>query len=294
VTKCILAATDLSEASNEALRQAHACAVAFGAKLSVCHVLPNLLGINTLFPQRNQSTSLQVTEIEAKVRGLVEQQVATCMPKSNPEIFVDQGSDYAGIIRRAEALSADLIVVGSYGRTGLAALQLGSVSTHVVRHAHCAVLVARPTSNRGVVLAATDLSDPSMPAVAAAAEQARSRNAKLVVMHAIDFASVAVNLEEMVLGAMLDSARNVDQVLREGLAEKLREAIQHCVATGDVHVTQGSPAAAIVRSADQLGAELLVVGTRGRTGLVRLALGSVAERVIRTASCSVLAVRLAV
>ncbi|MEO6418588.1 MAG: universal stress protein, partial [Polyangiaceae bacterium] len=103
MTKRILAATDLSEASNEGLRQAHAYAVASGAALAVCHVMPNLLGINTLFPHKNQSTLLQVAEVEAKVRNLLEQQIATCMPTSSPEIFLDQGTDYASIIRRGEA-----------------------------------------------------------------------------------------------------------------------------------------------------------------------------------------------
>jgi nucleotide-binding universal stress UspA family protein len=58
-------------------------------------------------------------------------------------------------------------------------------------------------------------------------------------------------------------------------------------------VLEGSAASAIVACAEELGAGLVVVGTHGRTGLARLTLGSVAERVIRGAGCSVLAVRLA-
>jgi nucleotide-binding universal stress UspA family protein len=62
-------------------------------------------------------------------------------------------------------------------------------------------------------------------------------------------------------------------------------------ATAEVRVLDGSAAPAIVQVAEEVGAELVVVGTKGRTGVARLALGSVAEEVIRTASTSVLIVR---
>lgn len=65
-----------------------------------------------------------------------------------------------------------------------------------------------------------------------------------------------------------------------------------CNAVGDVRVIRGDAAAAVVGFAHETGAELLVVGTKGRSGLARLALGSVAERVVRNAPCPVLAVRL--
>lgn len=177
---------------------------------------------------------------------------------------------------------------------GIPRLHLGSVAEQIVRHAHCSVLVARPTSNRGVVVAATDLSDPSMPAITRGAEEAHRRGARLVVTHAIDFAGGMLSPDAFFLDAVRsDESATVGGRLREAATDALRQALRACGATGDTHIVEGRAAAAIVRCADELGAELLVVGTRGRTGFARLALGSVAERVIRTASCPVLAVRLA-
>jgi nucleotide-binding universal stress UspA family protein len=75
------------------------------------------------------------------------------------------------------------------------------------------------------------------------------------------------------------------------LADTLKQAIERLGAIGEPRVLDGSPAAAIVECAQELKAELVVVGTHGRSGLARLALGSVAEKVIRTATCPVLAVR---
>ncbi|MEO8874034.1 MAG: universal stress protein [Polyangiaceae bacterium] len=291
-TKRIFVATDFSESSDEALRQAHRTSLVTGAKIAVCHVLPDLLRINTLFPQRNESAVVQAASIEAKIRDVLSSQIARCMPRVEVEMFVILGVDYAEIVRSAENWAADLIVVGNAGRSGVSS-HLGHVAELVTRHAHCATLVARPTTSQGAVLVATDLSDPAMPAVAAGAEQARLHGAKLVVMHAIDFASVAVSIEEIVIDMMKSTTSwNLDDEVRRLIDEHLGKALTRCEAVGETMIVQGSAASAIVSCADQLNAQLLVVGTRGRTGLVRLLLGSVAERVIRTAACPVLAVRL--
>ncbi len=293
MTKRILAATDLSEASDEAVRQAHAGAIATGASLAVIHVLPHLLGVNTLFPQQLAGEALGLANLEGEVREAVTAQVASCAPGAKVEIFLEEGSEYAQIVRRAEAWTADLVVVGSHGRTGLPRLLLGSVAEQVVRHAHCPVLVARPSPSGGVVVAATDLSDPSMPAIVAAADEARQRKARLVVVHAVAFGSVEVTIEEIVKDLTRRGAGwNLDERIRRTIEAELREALAKCNVEGEIRVLDGVPAAAVVRVADELAAALVVVGTRGRTGLVRVALGSTAERIARASACSVLAVRL--
>lgn len=293
MTKRIIAASDLSEASDEALRQAYARATSTGAELAVCHVLPELLGVSPLFPQQNAQNALQLANLEGEVRTALGEQLATCLPGAKAEIFIERGSGYAGIVRCAEAWAADLVVVGSHGRTGLPRLLLGSVAEQVVRHAHCPVLVARATTHRGVVLAATDLSDPSMPAISAAAEEARRRKARLVVVHAVAFGSIEVTLEEIVRDiTRRGPGGNIDAQIRNNVEADLQRALAKCGAEGETRVVDGVPAAAIVRAADELGAELIVVGTRGRTGLARVALGSTADRIVRAAACSVLAVRL--
>ena len=73
---------------------------------------------------------------------------------------------------------------------------------------------------------------------------------------------------------------------------RLEESLADFDIDGDVEAIAGPAGTTIVSRADAIGAELIVVGTHGRTGLARLTLGSTAERVIATASCSVLVVRL--
>jgi nucleotide-binding universal stress UspA family protein len=296
----ILVAVDLSEASLEALREAHVRAAATGAALAVCHVLPNLYNIHTLFPQDNQASMLGLAELEQRMRTALDDKVRSVVGSGEVTVFVEQGVDYAEIIRRAEAWSADLLVVGSQGHTGLPRLLLGSVAERVVRYASCPVLVVRPGPERAIdgqhcVLVATDLSDPSLPAVAAGVEEARRLGARLVVAHSLD-------LSESVWGAAVGNlfgstpvvpSEEVQRSVRDAMRTTLRQALDQLGATGEVAVLDGSPASAVVRYATELNAGLLVIGTHGRTGLARVALGSVADRIVRTADCSVLTVRLA-
>jgi nucleotide-binding universal stress UspA family protein len=89
---------------------------------------------------------------------------------------------------------------------------------------------------------------------------------------------------------VVGGAETQEQV-RQAMRETMTRELERVRATGEVRVVDGPPASAITELADSLDAELLVVGTHGRTGFSRLALGSVAERVARAASSSVLVVR---
>ncbi len=203
------------------------------------------------------------------------------------EAFVDDDVDYAAIIMRAQTWAADVIVLGSYGQSGISRV-FGSVADRVVRHAPCSVLVARASTTRGWVLAATDLSDPSLGAVAAAVVEGRRRQARLEVVHAMGFLEAEARyLLELATPAVVLGPPSVFEVAARDLAR--------CVGTLQVDakckVLDRPAAAAIVGEADAIGAELVVVGARGKAGLGLLALGGVAERVARTASCSVLIVR---
>jgi nucleotide-binding universal stress UspA family protein len=292
--KRILVGTDLSEAADEALRQAHTRATATGAKLGVVHVIPSLVGAHPLFPQENAAWMAQVGQLEAKALAAVEGRVKTLVGSTDVELFLERGAEHVEILRRAESWAADLVVVGSHGRTGLPRLLLGSIAEQVVRYAHCPVLVARAGAKRGVVLAATDLSDPSLPAVKTGAEEAKLRGARLIVAHALDFITPALTATLAAPFVAAPPVLTVDarQQIREGLHEMLKDAVTRAGAAAELQILEGPAATAIVRCADELGADLVVVGTHGRTGLARLALGSTAEKVIRGAACSVMAVRL--
>ena len=289
----VLAAFDFGESSLEALRQARALAHSLGAELAACHVLPGPPELVSLLAGAGFGAAADTATEDASTRKALQEHARAKLGLELGEVFVERGSAYAEIVRRADSWHADFVVVGSHGRTGLARAVLGSVAERVALHAHCSVLVARPVQVPGVVLAATDLSEPSVPAIAAAAAAAKRSGARLVVASALELNPVVSDSVVGVLGALPAlPPPEVQSEMRDALRSILEQSMASVGAVGEACVLEGPPAAAIVERAAALGAELVVVGCRGRTGFSRLALGSVAESVIRNAKCSVLAVRL--
>ena len=286
----ILAAMDIDKGSEELLRQADALARSYKVKLSVCHVLPEIFAVRPLFPQLHLDDALKLSELEAAARDDLLKRIRTVTAREPPqiEIEIEQGTVHAGILRAAENIGAGAVVVGGkVDHTGLHIL--GSSAEHVVRYANCPVLVARP-SPAGKILAATDFSDPALPAVEAGAAEARRRKADLAIIHAIDLLPAIspfyADFYSMPPMDLSDQMRKIWQ-------QRLDECVHHFKAKGGGLLREGPAAPAILSAAAELPAQLLVMGTHGRTGLSRLiALGSVAEAVVRAAPCSVLVVRL--
>jgi len=288
-------AIDFSPASDDALREADLRAKLAGAQLAVCHVVPNELRNNLLFPQNTRDAALQFPLEMKKIGEAAVSRVQEITGRTEAEfvLLLDDGTPDAVILDRAEEWKADLIVVGSHGQTAGAGILLGSVSDSVVRHAHSPVLVVRQ-ARKAVkqVVAATDFSDPSMPALRAGANEATRTQAKLLVVHSLDLAWSPMSYPSMAFGGTpIDSSPEEMSKLSASATEQLEQAMKRLSIQGEAVVTRGSAGVAIINVAEERGADLIVVGTVGRTGLRRALLGSVAETVVKNASCSVLVVR---
>lgn len=281
LTGPVLAATDLNDGADEALRQADQLARHLGGPLHVCHVLPELVRVRSLFPQLKQQDAIETEALQRNAASVVASRVEarTGRPTADTRVVIEAGSPHAGIASAAEAIGAGVVVLGP-----------GAVSLRVARAVSCPVLVARP-SGAGTVLGATDFSDPSLPALDAAAREASRRKVPLCVLHSVD-----VNVVESVSMPTALPLPAVPPDVVDGLRQDARRQLQACLqrigAEGEARVGDGPASLAIVKAAAELPAELVVVGTRGRTGLSRLVLGSVAEAVLTGAPCSVLVVRL--
>ena len=285
ITGPVLAATDLGEGADEALRQADVLARAAGVALHVCHVLPEALRVDPLFPQLNLRDALDAPELEREVGEALEERVEAVTGRTGDDFVLElsSGSAPAGIVEAADRIAAGLVVVGAQGAGKKA---LGGVAERVVRHAHCHVLVAR-TCSGAAVLAATDASEPAQAALAVAAAEAVRREAPLVVVHCMDllFPGV-VGYELPPLGP------DVIAAMRAQWVQRLEASLAQIKARGEVRVEEGPAGPLIAKLAAELPAALVVVGTHGHTGLRRLMLGSVAEAAVRTAPASVLVIRL--
>jgi len=288
----ILAAMDFDKGSDELLGQADALARSYKVKLSVCHVLPEIFAVQPLFPQLHLDDALKLYDLEAAVRDALLKRIRTVTAREPPqiEIEIEQGTVHAGILRAADNIGAGAVVVG--GKVDHSGLHLlGSSAEHVVRYANCPVLVARP-SPAGKVLAATDFSDPALPAVEAGVAEARRRKADLTIIHAIDLLPAMGPFYGDFFSYSMPPIDLSDR-MRKLWQQRLDECVHRFKAKGGGLLRDGPAAPAILSAASELPAQLLVVGTHGRTGLKRMiALGSVAEAVVRAAPCSVLIVRL--
>jgi nucleotide-binding universal stress UspA family protein len=287
----ILAAINLDKESNDLLRQADTFARSYDVKLAVCYVLPEIFAVRHVFPQLHLEHSLKLSELEAAVRDALLMRIRTVTAREplHIGIEIEQGTVHAGILRAAENIGAGAIVVG--GKVDHSGLHiLGSVAEHVLHYANCPVLVTRP-SPVGKVLAATDFSDLALPAVEAGAVEARHRKTELTIIHVIDLHPAMSPFYEDFYSDGLPVMDDLHDQMGKLWQQRLEECVHHFKAKGGGLLRRGPAAPEILSAASELPAQLLVVGTHGRTGLRHIALGSVAEAIVRTAPCSVLIVR---
>jgi nucleotide-binding universal stress UspA family protein len=182
----------------------------------------------------------------------------------------------------------DLVVMGTHGRSGLARFLLGSVAEGVVRHAPCSVLAVRPDGEPRPftrVLCPVDFSGSSEHAAELAAALVQPGSARITLLHVIDPPAVYSRGQRM-----LDLVRDLDRYSAEHLD---RWAAQLAARVPVAKLSRvGHPGAEILKVLEEEPAfDLIVLGSHGRIGLERVLLGSVAEKVVRHASCPVLVAR---
>lgn len=140
----IVLATDFSANCQKAVDLAQALANAFGARLTLMHVVEQF-PIDTILGEDLTRDTSEPLMKQARAR-LIE--MAAGLPRLNErqaDVVVRFGKPFDEITRAAKSLNASLIVVATHGYTGLKHVYLGSVAERVVRHAHCPVLVVRET-----------------------------------------------------------------------------------------------------------------------------------------------------
>ncbi|HET9623239.1 MAG TPA: universal stress protein [Kofleriaceae bacterium] len=283
----ILCPIDFSPGSRSAMAQAARLAREHGAELVLLHAwfLPVLSG-EYMFPAAigQELATAARRDLDAAVdeaRGLG---VATVTSR-----LINDAAPQA-ILAAAEAdPGIDVIVIGTHGQSGLGRFVLGSVAEAVVRHAPRPVITIRhhlelrPFKN---VLVPIDFSPRSREAMNLAAEVAQAGGGGITLIHVVELPVAWGELRPFDVDREL-SHRAVAEL--KTWADELAGKTAVAVST---RVCVGNPGHQLL---DVLGSELafdlVVIGSHGRTGLARLALGSVAEKIIRHAPCAVLVTR---
>lgn len=138
-----------------------------------------------------------------------------------------------------------------------------------------------------VILVPTDFGEPSDAALACAVDYARAFGAQIVLMHAYEVP--VIGFPEGAMVATAELSQGLLEAAKVGLERQMRTFSASGVSIRSV-VKLGAPAPAVLETAAEVGAGLVCIGTHGRRGLPRMLLGSVAEKVVRTAPVPVLTV----
>lgn len=201
--------------------------------------------------------------------------VAGRMAAAGLEVEVRLLTGRAGSILVDQSRNADLVVLGNRARSGIGSILLGSVSAEVVERGRCSVLVARGTTVERLLVAVDGSAASRHVAGLLCAAGAFEGSRALAVAVSRDRDPWPPSLD-------LQAART---------ATRVAARLNQCGIIAAREILHGDPAEEILERATSLGADLIAVGSRGRGGLRRLLLGSVARNVTLYAPCSVLVAR---
>ncbi|CAN5893969.1 universal stress protein [soil metagenome] len=286
----ILCPIDFSTGSQHALRLAVALCRSSPATLVISHAwsVPDLAFAAGPFVMpanviddliKADEAQLAIARTEAISLGATE--VSTLLLEGSPADRI--------VAALQEDQGFDLVVVGTHGESGLRRVLLGSVAEHVVRHAPCSVLVAHERLEDApfrTVLCPVDFSDSARDATRIAAELTEPGGSGIQLLHAVGVPA-AYRRNAAMTDAIGEIDRTATRVL-ESWAEKVRETAR---ATVTAQTRMGRAGPEIMAELSTAIYDLVITGTHSRTGIKRALFGSVAEKLVRHAWCSVLVAR---
>jgi hypothetical protein len=265
----LLVCTDGSEESQGAVAQALVLARACGSRVCVLQVLEIIPEFEAVAPELRGRLEEEVRGRMAALKARAQEAGVAVETRVRHGIAV-----HGTILAEAEDLKPQLILMGRYGRTGLARLLMGSVTARVIGYSPVDILVVPrdATVAFGKLLVAADGSPDSAAAFRAALAMAQRAGSQLLAVCAAREEGEFIEAQKII-------AQLVEAANREGVP------LQGSVPAGQ------APDDAVVQAALRNNVDLIVMGTRGRTGLARLLMGSVAERVIGASPVPVLVVK---
>lgn len=287
----ILIATDGSEEAALAAETAAALATRTGSELHVLTAGPEYPYYE--LPDAPARFEEVLEEQKRATREVLDDQVgrieASGVKVEEAHLTMGERPDRA-IVNLAEKLGAGLVVVGSRGLGPLRRVAVGSVSDSVVRHAHCPVLVVRKDGvsyMSGRILLALDGSEEANAAARMAMDLAERTESELHVVHVGEVVPL-YHPEQRGYHARYDNLRERARNVLDEQVEKINAAGGSVAGS---HLGMGRPDEEIIARGEELGAGLIVVGSRGLGGIRGALMGSVSGSVVRHAQCSVLVVR---
>lgn len=294
--KNILFPTDFSDCARHAEAYAVALAARSKGTLHICHAIDT--AYLAYFAMYGQTVVVdpKLDEIQAQAKADLAAAADRAKARgAKADTYLLSGSPVSQTLDLARQTNADLIVIGTHGRTGFEKVLLGSTCEAIIRRSPAPVLAVKEREHEFVkdgglielnrMLVPCDFSGPSKEAAPIAAALAREFKAKVTLLHVID---VRAQYPQFLPGMGLP---NLGPVHASAAAMLKDAAGQFEGLEVETRVVDGIPHREIVTAVDAQNVDLVIMGTHGRTGIGHALLGSTAEKVVRVARCPVLTVR---
>lgn len=278
----ILVATDFSERSDRALRRAKLIARQTGAGITLVHVVDDDQPHGIVEVERVESERLlhQMSATLREVDGV------------DCDARVILASPFAGIARAVDDMAPDLVVIGPHRRQVLKDVFIGTTAERTIRSVDRPVLMvnAPPAGQYGRIMQTTDLSTASRDALRRFSSLPIGGNAVETLLHIFDAPALRLAMsatmpeddrDRYLAEEQNDALRNLSEFIDKARLDRVEPHVRFMASAIEQE---------ILRAARDEKADLIVLSTHGRTGLRKLLLGSVTERLLRTATIDVLAI----
>ena len=296
-TKMLLA-TDGSESSEVAVQAAVALSKGLDSEVHVIYVADEHPYLHAYYDLRHhEDEELLRREDQRKLVEYMDN-----VRKAGGDVaksYLRVGNAANEIVELAEELGVGLVILGGRGHGRIRRALMGSVSMGVLRHAHCSVLIVRGHGGSeqeresivGKILVAIDGSEGSSAAARVAMEIAKATGSEVHVAYAMQEERYRPHLGPEMWEGWEKGFEHAKRSARSWVEEQANGMRGGGAKKVESHLLLGRPDAAIVWLAEDLGAGLLVVGSRGLGGIRRAMIGSVSDSVVRHAHCSVMVIR---
>lgn len=286
----IVVGYDFHPGGDTARRAATILAARCGAQVKLIHVVePYPIYQQLSHPLTSPYTTEELVQKAGEQLSHVVAAAELDLPRMEYEVRT--GKPFVELIRAHRTWQADLLVVGSPAHDS--GWLLGSTSERVVRKAMTPVLIAKRAFDPGpkTILVPSDFSASAKKAAEEAIALVQHFGGRLVFVHAIHIPAVYAIGAEPLLASIPSVSPFTPAELEPEWDAFLAELPALATVTWEKYSMEGSPVPTLLQAAEKYQADLIVMGTHGRTGLTHMLLGSVAEGVVRQASCSVLTIR---
>jgi nucleotide-binding universal stress UspA family protein len=268
----MLVAIDFSKSSENVLKNSIKFAKTFKSEITLIHILPDYIDDEKVSVLVKNASSARLKELSDKIN---EEGVDV----GNP--ILEYGNYCDKIVNASDKLNANLIIVGTGEKLKKDAFQLGTTAEKIIKKSSKPVLVVKNDQDSDIqnIICPVDFSEESNRALNSAITLSRMFNAKLLILSVYTFFQHTYRLDQKII----NEQRKLEQ--EKELTKFLKE-----FNLVDINVVKkivgGEPAEEILKAIKKNNSDLLIMGTTGKSGISKILMGSVTEKVIREVLCS--------